>query len=269
MPAEATMTIGQAALFGAVQGLTEFLPVSSSGHLAVLKALFGLEVPTLFDVLLHVATLFVIIFVFRSRVGGILRSLWRWVTRSSDESDKGNLRLSWVVLVATVITGAIGFAVEHFDIELPVKVTSALFIVTALILIGARFLHGTKDYTSIGLREGIIVGLGQGLGVLPGVSRSGATISAGLAAGVTREKAGELAFVVFIPAMIGALLLKLKDATEMAAVVSIGPLVVAFLAALVVGIVSLLLLMRMITAGRLHWFSLYLIPLGILGLIFL
>ena len=267
MPANTALTIGQAALFGAVQGLTEFLPVSSSGHLELLKALFGLEIPILFDVILHVATFIVIVFVFRLRVWGILRSLWRWMTRSADESDGENLRLAWVVLIASIITGAIGVSIEVLNVEVPIRVTSALFIVTALILIGAKFVHGTKD--SIGLREGIIVGLGQGLGVLPGISRSGATISAGLVAGVSREKAGELAFVVFIPAMIGAVILSLKDTAEMATVVSAGPLAVAFITALLVGFVSLYLLMRLITRGRLHWFSLYLIPLGIAGLIFL
>jgi len=264
------MTIWEAILLGAVQGATEFLPVSSSGHLALLKSFLDLQtVPLLFDVLLHVATLVVVLAVFRRRVVAILRSLARWVVRRADDDDSENLRVSWVILVATVITGGLGFAIDRLDLTLSTKVISALLIVTGLILIGSRFLKGTRDYSTIGLKEGVIVGLGQAAGVFPGISRSGITISSGMAAGLSREKAGEFAFLVFIPAILGALVLTLGDAGELSSTVTAGALVTAFATALVVGLGALLVLVRMIRSGNLFLFSLYLIPLGIAGVVWL
>ena len=264
------MSIVQALLLGAVQGATEFLPVSSSGHLAVLKAVMEIsDVPILFDVILHLATLIVVIFVFRQRIRGILRSIARWIARRAGETDAENLRLTWVILVATVVTAIIGLGVGKLDIGASPRVVSALFIVTGFILIGSRFFRGARDYREIGLRDGLFVGLSQGLGVFPGISRSGITITAGLASGLNREKAGEFAFLVSIPAILGAFILTVRDAGELSESVGSLALAVGFVAALIVGIGALTVLLRLVRSGKLFYFALYLIPLGIVGLIFL
>ncbi len=264
------MTFGEAVLFGAVQGLTEFLPVSSSGHLAVLKALLDVgDVPILFDVILHVATLVVVVVVFRQRVGRILASIGRFLVRRSRESDADDLRLTWVIILATLVTAAIGLGINELDVGANPRLVSALFIVTGLILIGSRFLHGSRDYSTLGVREGLLVGIGQGLGVFPGISRSGITITAALAAGLDREKAGEFAFVVSIPAIIGAFALTVRDAGELSSSVGIAALVVGFVTALVVGLLAILLLLRLVRQGKLYYFAIYLIPLGIAGFILL
>ncbi len=264
------MTIAQALLFGAVQGATEFLPVSSSGHLAVLKTVLDLgDVPILFDVILHIATLIVVVFVFRTRIGGILRSIGRWIVRRADETDGENLRLTWVIIVATVITAVLGLGVGRLDVGAGPRVVSALFIVTGFILIGSRFLSGTRDYREIGLRDGLIVGVSQGLGVFPGISRSGITISAGLVTGLNRETAGEFAFLVSIPAILGAFILTLREAGELSESVGVPALAVGFIAALIVGAAALTVLLRLVRSGKLFYFAIYLIPLGIVGLILL
>lgn len=264
------MTILEALLFGVLQGATEFLPVSSSGHLALLKELLNLsEVPILFDVILHVATLIVVIVVFRERVGRILVSLGRWIGRRAGEDDAPNLRLAWVIVVATVVTGGLGIALGELEVGVRPKVVSALFIVTAAILVGAHFLSGSRGFREIGLRDALVVGAAQGFGVLPGISRSGITISASLATGLAREQAGEFAFLVSIPAILGALVLSLRDAGELATVVSPAALVAGFVSALAVGLVSLLLLLRLIRGGRLYLFAFYLVPLGVVGILFL
>lgn len=264
------MTIGEAALFGAVQGLTEFLPVSSSGHLAVMKAVLDLrDVPILFDVILHVATLVVVIVVFRRRVGGILASLGRLVAGRRREADAENLRLAWVTLLATVVTAAIGLGVNELGVGANPRVVSALFIVTGVVLVGSRYLRGARDYSRLGVKDGLIVGVGQGLGVFPGISRSGITITASLAAGLDREKAGEFAFLVSIPAIVGAFILTVRDAGSLAENVGALALVAGFVTALVVGMAAILLLLRLVRRGRLCYFAVYLIPLGIAGLIFL
>lgn len=264
------MTILQALLFGALQGVTEFLPVSSSGHLAVLKSMLDLgEVPVLFDVILHIATLFVVIGVFRDRILRILRSLGRWIARRSDASDADQLRLTWVIIVATAVTAAVGLAANELNVAAQPKVVSALFVVTGALLVVGRFMHGREGYDALGLKHGLITGFGQGLGVLPGISRSGITITAALVAGLDRERAGEFAFLVAIPAILGAFVLTLKDAAALTSVVSIPALAVGFVAALAVGLGSLLLLLRLIKSARLYLFSFYLIPAGIAGIILL
>jgi undecaprenyl-diphosphatase len=264
------VTIVQALLLGAVQGATEFLPVSSSGHLAVLKDILAIgDIPILFDVILHIATLIVVVFVFRKRIGGLLRSVGRWISRRANETDSENLRLAWVIIVATVITAVIGLGVGRLEIGSNPRVVSALFIVTGGILIGSRFFAGSRDYRDIGLRDGLVVGIAQGLGVFPGISRSGITISAGLVSGLNREKAGEFAFLVSIPAILGAFILTLKDAGELSESVGTMALVVGFVAALIVGIAALTVLLKLVRSGKLFYFALYLIPLGIVGLFLL
>ena len=264
------MTVTEALLLGAIQGATEFLPVSSSGHLAVLKSILDVgEVPILFDVILHIATLIVVLVAFRRRVAGVLKSIARWISRRSDDSDTENLRLSWVILLATAITAVVGLGVGRLDIGSSPRIVSALFIVTGAILIASRFFSGTRTYRDIGLREGLIVGLGQGLGVFPGISRSGISITCGLASGLNREKAGEFAFLVSIPAILGAFILTIRDAGELSQSVGALALIVGFVAALAVGMASLFLLLRVVRSGKLFYFAVYLIPLGVVGLIFL
>lgn len=264
------MTILEALLFGALQGVTEFLPVSSSGHLAILKSLLELaEVPVLFDVILHIATLVVVIAVFRARIWMILRSVGRWIARRNDASDAESLRLTWVIILASAVTAGLGLALNELNVGASPKTVSALFIVTGLLLVVARFARGSDRYVSIGVKHGVLTGIGQGLGVLPGISRSGATITAALLSGMDRERAGEFAFLISIPAILGAFALTLREAGELSSVVSAPALVVGFIASLLVGLASLALLLRLVKGGRLYLFSFYLLPAGVLGLIFL
>jgi undecaprenyl-diphosphatase len=264
------MTVLEALILGAVQGATEFLPVSSSGHLAVLRSIMEIgDIPILFDVILHVATLIVVIVVFRKRVGAILAALGRFVAGRRRDDDRENLRLSWVIVLATIVTAAVGLGVNELNVGANPRLVSALFIVTGLILVVSRLYHGSRDFATIGVRDGLIVGLAQGLGVFPGISRSGITITAALAAGQSREKAGEFAFLVSIPAIIGAFVLTLRDAGELAESVGTLALLVGFVAALAVGFAAILLLLRLVRRGNLYVFAAYLIPVGIVGLILL
>jgi undecaprenyl-diphosphatase len=260
----------QALLFGALQGVTEFLPVSSSGHLVVLKVLFGLEeVPVLFDVLLHIATLIVVCFVFREKIGELLGGLGRFILRKNRPDDKVLLRLSAVLLAATVCTGVLGLLIKDLGIEEYPKAVSALFIATGTMLFLSRRAGGIKGYSDLGLKEGIITGLAQGIGVLPGISRSGITISAALFSGLGRKEAGEFSFLLFIPAALGALLLSLKDAAKLRDMVPLDVMTLGFVTSAAVGFVSLTLLLKLVRQGKLAWFALYLLPLGVWGLFFL
>jgi len=261
------MSYIQAVILGALQGFTEFLPVSSSGHLAVIESFMNLkEVPVLFNILLHISTLLVVLIVFRKRILGIIFSLFKRAAKT--ENDKANIKLFLMILVSTLFTGVIGLFLNGFGVEKYLFVIYIFFIVTGFLLIGTRFWGGKIDYNNIGLKQGVITGISQGLGVLPGISRSGITISAALFSGMNREQAGEYSFLISIPAILGAFLLELKDASGLISMVD--PIVIAagMLSAFVIGLLSLKLLLKLIKKGNLYLFSIYLIPLGIIGLLF-
>jgi undecaprenyl-diphosphatase len=146
-------------------------------------------------------------------------------------------------------------------------VAGALFLVTAVILIASHFTKGTTMYATVGFKEAAITGIAQGFGVFPGISRSGVTISGALFAGLSREKAGEFAFLVAIPAIIGALGLTLQDAGDLAASVPPEALIAGVVASFLVGLVSILVLLRVVKSAKLWVFSIYLVPLGIATLL--
>jgi len=264
------MSIIKAVVLGIIQGIAEFLPVSSSGHLLVTRNLMDLgEVPVLFDVLLHIATLVVVVIVFKERIIVLFKSLFRWISRKSDDSDKGNLNMVVLILVATFFTGVLGLVIDKMGFFQNPKIVSVFFIITSIILWLTRYAKSEKTYRDVGIKEGIYLGIAQGFGVIPGISRSGITISAGLLGGIDRDKAGEISFIISIPAILGALLLEFKDGAQLISEVAIPVLVIGFITTMVVGYFSLILLMRLIKGGRLYLFSFYLLPLGVIGLFFL
>ena len=264
------MTVLQALLLGALQGVTEFLPVSSSGHLVLSRGILGLEeIPILFDVLLHVSTLIVVLIVFRGPIRALLVSLGRFLGRKHTSEDSVNLKLILIIIAATVPTVLLGLGISFLEMESHPKIVAVLFMITGGVLIGSHYMHGKKQYGEIGVKEGVIAGIAQGLGVFPGISRSGITISAALFAGLDRKKAGEFSFLIAIPAIVGAFIFELKDVGELMAQVNPAPLAAGIVSSFVVGLVSLLLLLRLVRGGKLYLFSLYLIPLGIISLILL
>jgi undecaprenyl-diphosphatase len=263
------VTTLQAILLGVLQGATEFLPVSSSGHLVVSKELFGVsEVPVLFDVLLHVATLVAVVIVLRDQVTAFLAAIYRWVRRTVRDEDRMYLRLVPIIVVTTAITGGIGIGLDSLlDIRNP-RSTSALFLVTALLLVLTRWSRGTRSLGEIGWRDAAILGVAQGFGVLPGISRSGITISTALYSGVDRKTAGEYSFLLSIPAILGALVLTMRDLDDLGTQVAPLPILAGCVAAAIVGYLALTVLLRIVRAGRISLFAFYLVPLGIWGLLF-
>ena len=261
------MTIFQSIILGALQGVAEFLPVSSSGHLAVVESFMNLQaVPVLFDILLHLATLLVVVIVFRNRLLGILISLFK--RGEIEKEDRANRKLFIMILIATFFTGIIGLGLNNLNVENYLFVIYILFIITGIILIGSKFWGGSIDYSSMGLKQGVITGISQGLGVLPGISRSGITISAALLSGMSREKAGEYSFLISIPAILGAFILEFKDAEGLLDMVDPLTIGIGMFSAFIVGLLSLKILLKLIKNGNLYLFSFYLIPLGVIGLLF-
>ena len=279
------MTVMEGILLGLLQGVAEFLPISSSGHLAIVQKLFDLEdVPLLYDVFLHLATLGAVILFFRKRIWSLLQVVGRWICRRSLPEDRADLQTIVALLLGTVVTGIFGIVLSDVVENIDVKYICVGFFVTAGLLIFsdtvesrrqkkrlATEANSTGEEKLCGVKplQGLGIGLAQGFGVLPGVSRSGSTIAGALLCGVDREQAGEFSFLLSIPAILGAFVLQLKDLGEMSSTVGLAPVVAGCIAAFVAGIFALAVLMKIIRKGKLEWFAAYLIPLGILGLLFL
>lgn len=261
------MTLLQSVILGFLQGVAEFLPISSSGHLVVFRNFMDLgEVPILFDILLHVSTLVVVLIIFRKTIWELLKSAGRFFIRKTGENDKNNLRLIVVILGASFFTAVLGLVIESFDVAHKPKLVSLLFLATAAVLILTRFIKvESAGYEKIGIKTAVITGIAQGLAVLPGVSRSGMTISASLFSGIDKEKAGEYSFLLSVPAIAGAILLEIKDLEALGS--SVTPLVMSagMAAAFVSGLISIVFLLNLVKRSKLHFFSFYLIPFGIIS----
>jgi undecaprenyl-diphosphatase len=263
---EEAMNIWESVILGAVQGVTEFLPVSSFGHLVILQHLMDVgTVPVLYDILLHFATLVVIVFFFRIRIGRIAGALLRAVGGKTREGDAREVKIFGIIILGTIFTGVIGLAVRQSDAAENEALVFLFFIVTGVLLILGSAIKPKKTVDQAGVLQGIIVGTAQGLGTLPGISRSGITITAALLSGVSREKAAELSFLFSLPAILGALLLEIGTAEALSNSTSFGIVAAGMIAAALTGFFSLKLLLAVIRSRKLYLFSIYLIPLGIIG----
>lgn len=265
------MSVIETVGLGLLQGATEFLPISSSGHLVVARAWLGIaEPPLLFDVLLHLATLVVVCYRFRERLAALVRAAALLVTGRALRADRGDLRLLGAIVAATAATAVVGLAVGRLPgpAARTLPVVSVAFIATAVILLSTRLrpdpLAGDGPPR---LWLAITIGVAQGIAVLPGISRAGATVAVCLLGGMDRRRAGEFAFLVSAPAVLGALVLSLDDAGGLTRATGVPSLAAGFVAALAMGALCLRALLAVLHRNRLAWFAAYLLPLGVIGLL--
>lgn len=250
-------------MLGVLQGLTEFLPVSSDGHLALAEILFGAShAGFALNVLLHVGTLLAVLLVLRRRVGHTFVEGVLGVRAPSRFARTPGGRDALVVLLAMIPTGLIGLGlrsfVEHWRSS-PLVVGLG-FLVTALVVASTRWANeGEEDWPS--LLGSVLIGMAQGIAVLPGISRTGCTIAMALWLGVRPARAFELSMLVSVPAVAGAVLLELPRLTE--APLGWSAAVLGVLAACAVGSVALLWLRRCLEAGYFAWFAWWVLPLAI------
>lgn len=281
------MSVIQGILLGILQGVTEFLPVSSSGHLQIAQKLFGLEnIPLLFDIFLHLATLLAVCLFFWKKIAALLKCLGRWITKKENKNptddndilcgtDIAGRRTIIALIISTVITGAIGIVTSKLIPEMPVKFVCIGFLITAALLIISKIINSKNEKTiekkqeRVSVKQSFLIGFMQGIGTLPGISRSGSTISGALFGKLERKAAGEYSFLVSIPAILGAFILELKDLGDVSESIGAAPVIAGCISAFIVGFLALAGLMKLIKHGKLAWFAAYLIPAGILGLIFL
>jgi len=248
------MTITEALVSGAVQGFTEFLPVSSSGHLVLMRSLLGLpETGVLFDIWLHVATLAAVVFYFAKDIAALVR--------------EKNTKWLFCIIIATIpaVVAALFFSEEILKVRSSVRAVAFMLLVTAFMLFAGQVVLWMRKRggSSPAFTSSFIVGIAQAFALIPGISRSGATISAGLASGMDAKTAFNFSFLMAIPAIIGATVYEtLKLGSESALAGNFAAYASGMLCAFAAGLVSLRFLWRVMSGKKLFVFGIYCFLVG-------
>jgi undecaprenyl-diphosphatase len=257
------MSVFEAVLLGLVQGVTEFLPVSSSGHLAVLEHLWNLPAESRLPLttMLHGATALAVIFYFAPLLVRLVRGLWA--------GDAARRSSSWhmvgFILLASVPAAVVGLAFGHVidrAFSSPLLV-GLMLLATGGVLFGTRY---AQPHGKTGWLRTFLVGVAQAIAIVPGISRSGATIAGGIYLGMERKEAFEFSFLLAIPAIAGAFFLEVRKVDL--AVLNPPALAVGVMAAFLAGLASLFVLGRAVAGRKLHWFAYYCWAAGLAVILF-
>lgn len=267
------MDIIQGIIIGIVQGLTEFLPVSSSAHLVFIQKLLGVQSSLAFDIFLHLGTLIAVMWFFRYDIYKMLKSWWlslgdilqgRFKEGFYEDPYK---RLAWYVILATIPVGIVGVLFEDsvdalFSGALYVP-AFFLFVTGTILYLSQRMTSGEINYNTITKKEALFMGLGQACAILPGLSRSGTTIAAGLTIGLDKEFAAKFSFILSIPAILGAFLLQVKDIGS-AMDANFLPVFLGFIASIIAGYMAIKWMLDLIQNKSLDIFAFYCWLMGLI-----
>jgi undecaprenyl-diphosphatase len=264
------LTVFQAAVLGAVQGLTEFIPISSSGHLVIVPALFDWprQQGVAFEVLLHTASLLALLIYFSGDLLDLVRGF--------RQRDRDSVRLGILLLIGSVPAGLAGLLLsDYFEAQYEDAAGAALqLLITAAILVAAeqalryherkRARHGTplRTIPDMNAIDAGAVGVGQAVAIIPGISRSGATIAAALSLGITREDAARFSFLLAIPALIGATVLEVPKLGD--SEITLGAGIAGFVLSLVSSYVAIAGLIRYLRTRTLYPFAAYCVVAGLI-----
>lgn len=250
----------EAFVLAVVQGLTEWLPVSSSGHLVITQQLLGLNVPLIFDIMLHVGTLIVVLAVFRKDIQAILKAL----IKGDFQSQEG--KTAQYIALGSVPIAIIGVALKDVIESLfsNLLAVGVALIITGCILFISEKRVGSKKMTAL---DSLLIGIAQGAAIIPGISRSGTTVSTGLLRKIDKTTAFRYSFLLSIPAIIGATIVESKDL--IIGTVDPIPLLVGVIVSMIVGYASLKLLQKAVMNEKFHIFAYYCWTIGILIIIFI
>jgi undecaprenyl-diphosphatase len=260
------MTVIEAIILGIIQGATEFLPISSSGHLVLIPAIFGMTQPSLNIIAVaHLGSLLAVLIYFRSDLWAILVAVFEGLKARAPMGTTDS-RLGWYIVAGSIPAATAGLLfADFFDQVFHTPSAAAFFLlVTALLLVmGERLLTGDKSLAKMTWFDAIAIGLFQMLALFPGISRSGSTITGGLWRGLDRETAARYSFILGVPAIMGAGLLSVIDLQHSGALISEwGILLAAFLSAAVVGYACIYFLLAWLRSHSLYIFAAYCALLG-------
>lgn len=265
------MELIKAVILGVIQGATEFLPVSSSGHLVLGSHLLDFSGQGIvFDVMLHIGTLVSVILVFRKELFEMVRAPFRWLGGWTSETQQMYLMWDIYVVIATIPAVIAGLMLKE-KIELMFTseiIVCFMLIITGFMMIASRHLQD-RGHRINGIRA-FLIGCGQALAIMPGISRSGTTIFVGMFLGINRETVAKFSFIMSIPAILGAAVLNVGEVlrnppTENELLLLISGTV----AAAVTGYLAIMLLLDIIKRNRLQWFGYYCIAVALAGLVYL
>lgn len=258
----------QAIILGIVQGLTEFLPISSTAHLRLVPAFFGWDDPgTAFTAVVQLGTMAAVLLYFRKDLWNIARA---WLRSLRDPEARGTLdaRLGWYLIIGTVPISILGLAFKdkiETDARQLVLIGIALIVLGVLLEVAEKVGRKEREVESLTLKDGILIGCAQACALVPGVSRSGSTITAGLLLGLTREAAARYSFLLSVPAVVLSGLFELKDVGDGGGAGAV-PTIIATIFAFVVGYASIAWLLKYLTRHPVTIFVVYRVVLGVVVL---
>jgi len=265
------MELLQYIFLGFVQGFTETIPVSSSGHLMIFKTLMEMEVD--FDViaiLTNFGSLIAIIILFWNDIETLIKNFFKYL-KTKDEKVKKDYKYCWMIVLGCIPAGLAGLLVSYFGvfdkIEDNVKIVGVSLIITSILLFVIRNFKGKKDDNKVGVKEALTVGCFQILGLFPGISRSGSTIVGGMCQGLKRDTAFKYSFMLYIPMSIAAMLLEMTDLNLK--VELILPYICSIIVSLVVTLLVTKWFRKIVNNGKLIYFSIYCFIVGLLVIMFL
>ena len=276
-----TVTYLQAIIMGLVQGLAEFLPVSSSGHLVLFKFILGAELGTsaLFEILLHVGTLLaVFVFYWKDVLNLIKEGLllikdsFLFVFKRKKFDLYLERKMVVFIIVASIPTAILGLLMEAFleDLFLSsvVAVGFALLVTGTMLMLIRKMPKSDKTLEEMKGRDAFTIGLVQGIATIPGISRSGSTVTTGLFCGLDKEFAFRFSFLMSIPAILGAAVLKMMDVNIADLTANAGPYAVGMIVAAVVGYASIRWLKNLIQKDQFHYFGYYCLAVGLISIVY-
>ena len=273
------MTLFQAFVLGLIQGLTEFIPVSSSGHLVLVPWALRWPSPGLaFDTMAHWGTLLAVLVYFWQDWVQVVRGFFKsliargpWDTSASGRLADPNSRLAWWIIIGTIPAALLGFTLKDFVEGLfssPTAAAAFLLVTALILLLSERLGRKQRDIVSLRWTDAFLVGLAQAAALAPGISRSGATIGAGMMRGLNRDTAARFSFLLATPAIVGAGLLQLLELLQVGSLSEQLPLLVTgFLVAAVSGYLCIKFLLSYLRTGRLYVFAVYCAAIGLITLI--
>ncbi|MGI6567054.1 MAG: undecaprenyl-diphosphate phosphatase [Firmicutes bacterium] len=265
------MSVWEAVVLGIVQGLTEFLPVSSSGHLVLFGQLFGLREPNLtFDVMVHLGTLIAVAAALRQEIGLLFAGLQPVGEGPNAERTKAGRRLIFLLMIGTLPAGLAGLLAQDFIEQLFSSVTvvgAALLVTGGLLWWAEGRIEGGRTVDRMRPRDAFYIGVWQVLALVPGISRSGTTISAGLSRELTREDAARFSFLLSVPVIAGAVVLQAGDLLDAWSQGAWGPILIGTAAAALSGFAAIQGLLSLVKRYSLRVFSYYTWAVGLLVLI--
>lgn len=263
------MSLIEAILLGVLQGITEFLPVSSSGHLAIASSFIdGLDRSNLlYETLLHCATMLAIIIYFRRRIVLIIKAFFGIFIKRYQLIYFENKRFLWGIIIASIPTAIIGLFLEHIAIsflQTTLAVGYSLIVTSIILVISDRYSPKGKLTTS----KSFLIGIAQGISVLPGISRSGSTIVVSILLGINREEAAEFSFLISLPAIFGATLLQVQD-VNLSSIPYLQNYIFGMVAAFFTAFISITFMLYFVRNAKLIYFAIYCLILGMVTVIFL